>query len=195
MKLKQIILVAVLALAAVACGTPTSGNANTNEATQVNRQQDIYNKTQPIPLFDYSQDRATLLQIYSAKNEARQTWAVVFSNNGVPLWSCPSIGFPIPTTTQLTNPDSYGGGAYGYFTLPQAEPNGLYTGDSLATYILCVRPNGDVVPLYAEPLVMLFPFEIKIVDGKVVDAGGASTMNIEVKGGTSSVAPQPSPSK
>ena len=183
---------AVVGLIAAGCTQP---NANSQEAAIVNQQQAIYSQTQPVPIYDYSQDRATLLQIYNAKNEARQTWAVVLSNNGVPIWTCPSYGFPIPATTQLTNPSSVGqpNTLTSGIVLPQAEPDGLYTGTNLGTYVLCVRPNGDIVPIYAEPLVMSFPFAVKIVNGQIVDAGTGSTMTVTVKGGNASTAPQPTP--
>mgnify|MGYP001607788218 CR=1 FL=1 len=185
----KLILGALVALVVVGCGGAQSVET---ERKIVDRQQDIYNRVQPMPLFDYSQDRNTLIQVYNAKNEARQTWAVDTALDGTPIWSCPSYGFPIPVTTQLTNPEQQIGTGV---TVPQAEPNGLYTGQTTATYVLCIRPNGDVVPIYAEQDVLLFPFEVRIEDGRIVDAGGASTMTVSVKGGTSSTAPAPEPSK
>lgn len=63
-----------------------------------------------------------------------------------------SIGFGLPYTTQITNPqkiaDSYQGG---YAILPQAEPNGLYSSDSTsATWVLLVGPTGKPEPTYVE---------------------------------------------
>jgi len=182
MKTLSLLLFAVLALLVAGCGTQSV----TADRELVDRQQQIYQDVQPVPLYDYSQDRATFLQIYNAKNEARQTWAVITAIDGTVLWTCPSYGFPIPATTQVTNPQQYipSNGA----VVEQAEPNGLYTGETNATYVLCIRPNGDVVPIYAEHEVMLFPFEVRIENGKIVDAGGGSTMTVEVKGGTATPA-------
>lgn len=36
-------------------------------------------------------------------------------------------------------------------------------------------------PVYSEPDVLAFPFPVKIVDGKVVDAGGASSFTTSGK--------------
>lgn len=62
--------------------------------------------------------------------------------------SCPSIGFPIPTTSNLSNPtqrvnehDS---------VINQAEATGIYTGDSSGTYVICVDPNGKPYANYWE---------------------------------------------
>jgi hypothetical protein len=79
------------------------------------------------------------------------TYSYVSNYKGV-SFLCNSIGFGIPYSSQLTNPsrvESYSTGA----VLPQAEPNGLFTGDSsTATWIICVNPNkpGSLYPTYVE---------------------------------------------
>jgi len=64
------------------------------------------------------------------------------------------IGFGIPYSTQITNPQSvqYRSSA-GYATLPQAEPNGLYMPESSAAtwYMLIDQKTGDASPIYVEP--------------------------------------------
>jgi hypothetical protein len=63
-----------------------------------------------------------------------------------PIKSCPSIGFPVASTAQLTNPEQLVGGSHNSNTIEgviaQQEPNGVYTGDSSGTYVICVAPNG-----------------------------------------------------
>lgn len=62
-----------------------------------------------------------------------------------------SVGFGIPYSTQTTNPQKAGGGSYGYYTLPQAEPNGLYMPESAAaTWIMLVDAKGEAQPTYVE---------------------------------------------
>jgi len=185
----KIAALGLIGFAAAAC----SSNAVYTDQNTVNKQQEIYQQVQPVPLFDFSEQRHTLIQIYQAKNQARQTWAVIQSITGEFIYACPSIGFPIPADTQLTNPEqNLGSGA----VVPQAEPDGLYTSANTdATYVLCIRANGNVVPIYTEQKVTLFPFEVKIVNGQIVDAGGDSTMTVDVRGGNSSAAPTPAPSK
>lgn len=64
-----------------------------------------------------------------------------------------SIGFGLPYTTQITNPQKIADANvnYGYAILPQAEPNGLYSSDSTsATWVLLVGPTGKPEPTYVE---------------------------------------------
>ena len=70
-----------------------------------------------------------------------------FFNQGTPnpVKVCPSIGFAVPTTAQLTSPDQIAnpsGSTGGYGVIAQQEPNGVYTGSSSGTYVVCVSPNG-----------------------------------------------------
>jgi len=87
------------------------------------------------------------------KQQIKLTFCQVYPNLSPPpadlvdRKSCPSIGFPTPTTAQLTNPlqDVGTGGPIG-----QLEPNGVYTGDSTGTYVVCVAPNGTKYVSYWE---------------------------------------------
>jgi len=65
---------------------------------------------------------------------------------------CNSVGYPIPYSTQYTNPMQPG--SYTGTTIPQADPNGLYSPSSAeGTYILCQNPNNskESKPVYSEP--------------------------------------------
>lgn len=160
-----------------------------SESTQVNDQQTIYAQNQPLHHYDYSPERDELQQIYDFRMKGGNTWTVFYSM-GKPIFSCPSIGFPLPYTTQLTNPDQVQehNGQYsgGNVVVPQAEPNGLYTGTTNATEVLCVRtlPGGgsQVVPVYSEPDVIVLPYPVTIgSDGTIQDTGGSSSVQINVK--------------
>lgn len=64
-----------------------------------------------------------------------------------------SIGYPIPYSTQFTNPEKlerrYSGGDW--YALPQADPNGLFSPASAeGTWVLLSR-DGKVRPAYIEP--------------------------------------------
>jgi hypothetical protein len=156
-----VLIIIVLGILLVACGGSTSLKRDTET---VDRQQQVYQINQPVPFFKWSKDRDVLIQIYEAKNKAQVTWSVVASyGTGEPRFICPSIGFAIPADTQLTNPlqptyPDYRDSA----VVDQAEPNGLYSSKNTdGTYVLCVRDNGDVVPIYTELKVTTYPFPVK----------------------------------
>lgn len=198
--MKRIVGITLLALALVAC-TPTNQSLQ-NDQVQTNSQLQQYQKVQPVPYYNWSEQRNTLIQIYNAKNEARNTWAVVESITGAALWACPSVGFPIPADTQLTNPEQLaatnysGSGGAGWVegVVPQMEPDGLYSSTNTdGTYVLCIRPNGKIVPIYTEQKVSTFPFPVTVVDGKIVDSGGDTNIEVNVKGASAAPAPSGSP--
>lgn len=134
--------VAVLGLTLVACDDPPGA---TKEEQAVARQQlDQFSSAQPVPIFNYSQLRQNLIEIEEAQANATVTTSFFF-NLGVvdPVHTCPSIGFPIPGTFQLTNPMqtlTYGQG--GGIVWPQLEANGVYTGDTAATTAICIDSQG-----------------------------------------------------
>jgi hypothetical protein len=157
---------------------PLMGNdgcepANRAEAKAVGRQQEIYVTNQPAPTFDFSLERHLLIQLYTARNQAVGTYSYVQSEfNGKVLWGCPSIGFPIPANTQLTNPDLIDYNSHGAVTLPQAEPNGLYSSPSTSgTFIMCTGKNGEIIPVYEERTVSTFVTPMKEVNGTLLADG------------------------
>ena len=96
---------------------------------------------------------------------------------------CPSIGYPIPYSTQLTNPQilTYnkvvGGVVEGAISNP--EPNGLYPPDNAAaTLVQCVNPDGSVSPTYIEWYVLAFPY--RIVSDVQLQRIGDTSFSVEV---------------
>ena len=130
------LVIGALIGALTACTPSATSNDQKNNDAQLQK----YQANQPIPQADWSQYRQSVIDITQAQIHGVATTTFQF-NLGVadPIDSCPSIGFPVPSTAQLTNPDqAVSSGA----TVAQAEPNGVFTGDSSGTYIVCVDPNG-----------------------------------------------------
>ncbi len=96
------------------------------------------------------------------------------------IFECASVGMPIPAGTQLTNPEK---AVNSQVTLPQAEPNGLYTFPSAATVFFCLNPNGTVSPVYFEASVSAVTFPAKWDDRlqRIVRVEGPSSMNFTTK--------------
>jgi hypothetical protein len=132
--------------AAVALPVLLGASSCDSESTRADRQatdaqMQVYQAVQPIPQFDWSQYRQTVLDVLAAQVNGVATTSF-FMLEGVdhPIDSCPSIGFPMPSTTQITSPDQVLPNSGAVVAL--AEPNGTYTGTGTATYVVCVAPDG-----------------------------------------------------
>lgn len=137
-------------------------DATGTERDAVDRQQGIYSKAQPVPFFDYSLERDVVSQLYRARNQKVATHTVWRSDMGMIEGDCRSIGYPIPYDTSLTNPLQPYPSRAG-IVVEQAEPNGLYAShNSIATWVRCVTPFGDEVPVYIESKVTAYPFEVLV---------------------------------
>lgn len=196
--IRKIVALAALAVVVAACNGVTQSVSQ--EQNAVNAQQDQYNKVQPIPFYDYSLQRQALIDIYNSQNQNSKTWDVITSYSGQFLFMCQAVGWPIPAAAQLSNPQQIawsnsGGTTWSSGVVGQAEPNGIYTGNTQGTYILCIRPDGKISPVYTENNVQMFPFEVKVdpTTGQIVDAGGSSNITVEVKSGNVIAPPSASP--
>jgi hypothetical protein len=149
---KTIAITAIALLGLAACGSDDAGR--TSEEDTAEKQLTQFLESQPIPIFNYSQLRQNLIEIETAQANATATTSFFF-NLGIedPIHSCPSIGFPIPGTFQLSNPQQKVGGTNGNVTLPQLEANGVYTGDTTATTVICVDAEGKGYASYWEGFV------------------------------------------
>jgi hypothetical protein len=96
------------------------------------------------------------------KNVATVTYLVGMNNQLTKV--CDSVGYGLPYATQYTNPQrvAYDSG-HGSVTLPQADPNGLYSPASAdGTWVLCVdHKDGKAKPVYIEPRILVSPFPIQ----------------------------------
>ena len=91
--------------------------------------------------------------------------------NGKLVFFCDSIGYGLPYATQFTNPEKiYKNGMGEHFlTLPQADPNGLFSPASAdGTWVMCKNPGGDdVKPVYIEPRIVVSPFKFDLKPAEV----------------------------
>lgn len=141
---------AVLVLGLAACSSSTS-----NDQQITDRQLKIYQANQPDPVADWSQYRQTLNDVESAQIHGMATTSFEF-NQGVqdPIFICPSIGYPIASTSQVTNPQQVVGSSA---VVGQSEPNGTFPGNSTGTYFVCAAPDGTKYPKYWEGYVDTIP--------------------------------------
>lgn len=169
----------ILAVGLVAGCSHSSGNTGQqlDNAVSANIEQNaLFN--QPVPVFQHSDIRAVAISIEAIQALGEQTTSFGF-NQGTrdPIWSCPSLGEPVASDTQITNPQtnynsSYPNGGTSY-PLPNMDPNGIYAGPSTGTYVLCVDKNGTPYAQYWEGFVdtVSGPATWDSATGKIVVTG------------------------
>jgi len=122
----------------------------------------------PPHFYLFSQDIVAMNAVMDARTAGKTTFSLFF-NRGFPdpYFMCASRGYPIPGDTELTNPEQVINGNYngssGYWgvTVPQIDPNGVYTSHATAsTYVNCLAPDGTTYIKYAESDVDAFPFQV-----------------------------------
>ena len=130
-----------------------------------------------MPAITHFRERKMLKMIFEMRDDATVTYTYMYSPmTGKLVPFCESIGFPIPYSTQYTNPQKFDyqriavgtdtsvSNVYGVSgSLPQADPNSLFSPASAAgTWIMCKDPNSsDVKPVYSEPDLVTSPFKLQ----------------------------------
>lgn len=156
--------IAVLGVALVGCDyTPSS-----DEAQRVQQERILKEGTAQtgMPAIKNFRERKLLKQIIEMRDQdglVTYTYTVP-ETTGRPVFLCNSIGYGLPASTQYTNPEktTYTGSS-GIATIPQADPNGLYSPSSAeGTWVLCTDPNGSgkTRPVYVEPRIIVSPFKL-----------------------------------
>jgi hypothetical protein len=107
-KIARLVIIGIgILAAAVALAACTSGStANQADQAATNSLHDRLNKNQPKPSPDFSQYLQTLIDVENAEITGVATTTFFFNmGSNAPLKVCPSIGYPVPSTAQLTSPD------------------------------------------------------------------------------------------
>lgn len=112
-------------------------------------------------------ERKLAKDILELRDKEITTFCYIVNLNGDLIFLGEAIGFGIPYSVQYTNPQTVSvvdGGEYGAlnpYTMPQADPNGLFMPDGLsATWIMLKGPDGKPHPVYMEPNIIVSPFKL-----------------------------------
>lgn len=174
---------AVITAASLAACTHNNNSGAATDQQLVNSQLNTYNRVQPIPRFNYSQYRETLIKVEEAEANGVATTTFFYNmGSNKPVKSCPSIGYPIASTSQLTSPDQAQWGSGGGVPVGQMEPNGVFTGDSSGTYVTCVLADGERRIDYWEGWVETEGGPATVVNGQIADSG-SSTVTVPQRHG------------
>lgn len=158
-----LLLLAIAAIAVAGCGGSNEGESEglKDEHDVQSRIEDNYAKAQPVPALTNSQVRQNLIEIQEAIAEGVETTSFFFNlGDQDPVKTCPSVGVPIPASAQLTNPEqaitqaTLNHSSGGNVTLPQMDPDGIYTGETSGTYVLCIEAEGKPYVSYWEGYVL-----------------------------------------
>ena len=103
-----------------------------------------------MPAIKNFRERRLLKLIYEIRDqEGLATFTYLVSSTGELKFLCNSFGYAISDATGFTNPDKLirdNGTAFG--TMPQAEPNGLFTPNfSNTSWVLCSDGKGKTAPV------------------------------------------------
>lgn len=156
------IAAAVLAAALSVAACSSSGNSSTGtkaENLSSNQSQNNAEASLPAPVFQYSEGRWVLTEAEASIALGVSTTSFFFQQGDPnPYFSCPSIGFPVANTAQLTNPQKVvpdtnpGHPNSTSLTISNMDPYQYYPPNSSeGTYVLCVNRAGQPYLNYSEP--------------------------------------------
>ena len=196
-------LLALSACTADECTNTPAPTANQSESAAQNDGLLQVHRNQPAPQVDWSFDREVVIQMFLARQHGVATYSVVYDQYAAPgsriEFACPSLGYPVPYSTQITNPhtaervvlgyrqNEYGSAHTEAVVVDQAEPNGLFPPPSSeATWVPCVSDGGQLQPQYVEDRVSTFAYPVQEdAHGRLVRLpGSTSSVNIDTKAHT-----------
>ena len=156
----------ILALVAVTCML-SACDAPRETSTQIERRKQEELSLQAVtsvgmPSIVNFAEKRMMKDIMELRDQNVATYVYISDMNGKLHKVCNAVGYGLPYATQYTNPQriAYDSG-HGSVTLPQADPNGLYSPASAdGTWVLCVAKDGKAKPVYIEPRVIVSPMPL-----------------------------------
>ena len=150
-------LIAVLAACDQRPETSTQIERRKQEELSLNAVQSV-----GMPAITNFAEKRMMKDIMELRDQNVATTAYIVDMNGKLHKICTAVGYGLPYATQYTNPMRVSGDGHGNVTVPQADPNGLYSPASAdGTWVLCVDPkSGKPRPVFIEPRVIVSPFPL-----------------------------------
>jgi len=158
--MKKFLLVLPIVFALAACDQAPN-------STQIERKKQEEMSLQAVqqvgmPAITNFAEKRMMKDILELRDQNVATTTYIADMNGKLHKVCNSVGYGLPYATQYTNPQRTFSDAHGYGTIPQADPNGLYSPASAdGTWVLCVdTKSGKPKPVYIEPRVIVSPIPL-----------------------------------
>ena len=107
-------------------------------------------------------EKRMMKDIIELRDRMQPTYTYIVDMNGKYHKVCDSLGYGLPYATQYTNPQMKVSGQNGNVTLPQADPNGLYSPASAdGTWVMCLNSKTKKAePQYIEPRIMVMTYPL-----------------------------------
>jgi len=162
--MKIVIAAVISALVLSACG-PEQQTADDVAAQKQEQLSAEGNSQVGMPAIHNFARKRELKMIQELADKEMPTFAYTQDMNGHYHKICDSLGYGIPAATEYTNPQyiAYTQSQTGVMTLPQADPDGLFSpASSDATWVMCLDPQTkQMAPVYVEPRVTVSPFPLQ----------------------------------
>jgi len=174
MKPKYLFAVAVLAMAPIfaqsnGCNTtqPANKGADAHQAAETAKALAEADRQVGMPDITRFTERKLARDLLELRDKEIATYTYLVNLNGELIFLGESVGYGLPYSVQFTNPEKFGttpGGEFGArnpYTMPQADPNGLFMPGGLsATWVMLVGPDGTPHPVYVEQELLISPFPL-----------------------------------
>lgn len=162
--MKKVLALAVLA-AVMFSGCQVEESGEELQARQQKEQTKIAAQSTGMPAITHFTEKKNLKMILEMRDNPKlRTHTYMRDMNGKLHKLCDSFGYPIPYSTQYTNPQfvEYEGANYST-VLAQADPNGLYSPSSAeGSYVMCLSPETqELTPVYVEERLITSTYELK----------------------------------
>ena len=157
-----------IALSIIAIAAILSGCEQAPSSTQIERKKQEELSMQAVtqvgmPAITNFAEKRMMKDILELRDQNVATITYLVGMNNQLTKVCNSIGYGLPYATQYTNPQriAYDSG-HGSVTLPQADPNGLYSPASAdGTWVLCLdKKDGKAKPVFIEPRIIVSPITL-----------------------------------
>lgn len=162
-----VILSAVVLSLVVGCESPSEPvSGEEAQRAQTEQMHSEAHRQVGMPELTNFQELEFAKTILEMRDDAITTYTYMIDMNGNRHFVCRSLGYGLPYSTQMTNPEReqrtvQNNGGSTSVTLPQPEPSGLYMPDSVdATWIICDDGDGGIDPVYSEPQLLVSPFKM-----------------------------------
>jgi hypothetical protein len=156
--MKKLLLAIPFALALAACDQ----SPNSTQIERAKQEEMSLRAVQSVgmPSINNFAEKRMMKDIIEKRDQMTPTYTYIMDMNGRPHKVCDSLGYGLPYATQYTNPQMRVSSDRGVVTLPQADPNGLYSPASAdGTWIMCVNPKTKKAePQYIEPRVLIMTY-------------------------------------